>query len=320
MHFNKPLSGIEYYLLLCFGIFYIFYFIRMAYIGYQMKANFKYVVLKFILRSIYFSLLLMAILSPSFGDVKKEITITEKEVYFLVDISRSMSVKDIQPNRLIQTKTALKHIIKTLNTDKFGLIIFSKAAFIQCPLTNDKEAFSMFVETINEDLLQDRGTDFNPAIELANNKLIQTKQAESTAKIILLFSDGEDFGDNTESAIKLANKNHIPIYTIGIGTAKGGKIPFTHGYALDEDGNYVISKLQKTALKNISKLTGGKYYEINEFINESERLVRDLNQVKGITTDTKTINVNADKYFYFVFIAFIFITFDALITFKTIKL
>lgn len=292
----------------------------MAYIGYQMKANFKYVILKFLLRSVYFSLLIIGMLSPSFGDVKKEIEISEKEIFFLVDVSRSMSVKDVQPNRLLKTQAALKTVISNINSDKLGLIIFAKDAYIQCPLTNDKDAINMFVETINEDLLVDRGTDFVPALELAIDKLSSTNQAETTAKIIVLFSDGEDFSDNTDNAIELAERKHIPIYTVGVGTDKGGKIPFSKGYAMDEDGNFEISKLQKKQLKTIAKLTGGKYYEINEYINESERVVRDIDQLKGIVTDTKVINIVADKYFYFVFIALILMIFDVLITFKTIKL
>lgn len=320
MHFNKPLSDFEFKLLICFGVLYFLYFARMAYIGYQMKANFKYVILKFLLRSVYFSLLIIGMLSPSFGDVKKEIEISEKEIFFLVDVSRSMSVKDVQPNRLLKTQAALKTVISNINSDKLGLIIFAKDAYIQCPLTNDKDAINMFVETINEDLLVDRGTDFVPALELAIDKLSSTNQAETTAKIIVLFSDGEDFSDNTDNAIELAERKHIPIYTVGVGTDKGGKIPFSKGYAMDEDGNFEISKLLKKQLKNIAKLTGGKYYEINEYINESERVVRDIDQLKGIVTDTKVINIVADKYFYFVFIALILMIFDVLITFKTIKL
>lgn len=320
MHFNKPLSNIEYYLLLCFGIFYLCYFIRMAYIGYQMKANFKYVVLKFFLRSIYFSLILMAILSPSFGDVKKEITISEKEIFFLVDVSRSMSVKDVQPNRLIKTKKTLIATIKGINANKVGLIIFAKDAYVQCPLTSDKEAIQMFIETINENLLVDRGTDYSVAISLAIEKLLQTNTTASTAKIIVLFSDGEDFSQNTETSIALAKRKHIPIYTVGIGTEKGEKIPFNKGYALDEDGNYVYSTLQKTQLKNIARTTGGKYYEINDNFNDGDRLLRDIDILKGIVTDTKIVNVAADKYFYFIFIALIFIIFDVLVTFKTIIL
>jgi Ca-activated chloride channel family protein len=292
----------------------------MAYIGYQMKANFKYVLVKFIIRSIYFALLMMAMLSPSFGDIKKEIQISEKEIFFCVDVSRSMSVKDVQPNRLLKTKSALKSVVESLSSDKLGLIIFAKDAYIQCPLTSDKEAIKMFIETINEDLLIDRGTDFVPAIELATSKLKSSNPSENTAKIIVLLSDGEDFGDNISSVLELAEKQHIRIYTVGIGTDKGGKIPYGKAFALDDEGNLAISQLQKKELKNIARVSNGKYYEINENINETERLVRDIEQLKGIVTDTKIINIVADKYFYFLFIALLLIIFDILVTFKTIKL
>jgi Ca-activated chloride channel family protein len=292
----------------------------MAYIAYQLQSNFKYVLLKFILRTIYFALLMAGMLAPSFGDVKKEISISEKEMYFLVDISRSMSVRDVQPNRLLKAKSTLKTIIQNLNNDKIGLIIFSKEAFIQCPLTTDKEALNLFIETINDNILDDKGTDFAPAIHLAVNKLSQTEQKENIAKFIILISDGEDFSNTTENELELAAKKQISIYTLGIGTDKGEKIPYNKGYAIDEDGNYEISKLQKKQLKNIARTSNGKYYEINENINESNRLIRDIDQLKGIKTDSKIIDVAADKYFYLIFIALILIIFDVIITFKTIKI
>ena len=49
--------------------------------------------------------------------------------------------------------------------------MFSGEAFVQCPLTYDKNALNLFVETLNTGLVPNSGTDFGPPLELGLSKL-----------------------------------------------------------------------------------------------------------------------------------------------------
>jgi hypothetical protein len=91
--------------------------------------------------------MILALLGPSFGDSKKEIKVIGKDIMIAIDLSESMNVKDIQPSRIEKIKFELKKIVDEFSSDRIGIIMFSNEAFIQCPLTYDKNALRLFIET-----------------------------------------------------------------------------------------------------------------------------------------------------------------------------
>ena len=138
--------------------------------------------------------------------------------------------------------------------------MFSGEAFVQCPMTYDKNALNLFTETLNTGLVPNTGTDFGPPLELSLSKL-NNENAESnelSSKIILLISDGEDFGDNTKESLEKIADSNIKLFTVGIGSEKGSKILLTNGdYKRDIEGKEVITKLDPISLKETAKETGG---------------------------------------------------------------
>ena len=114
-----------------FAVFYIAYIIRVIRIARMLNTPSHGVFIKVILRSFYFSLLIVALLGPSFGESKREVQSVGKDIFVLVDLSQSMHANDIQPTRLEKVKFELKNIINAFNSDRIGLIIFSSEAFMQ---------------------------------------------------------------------------------------------------------------------------------------------------------------------------------------------
>jgi Ca-activated chloride channel family protein len=322
MTFQKFPGLFEFILIGVVGFLYFMYIVRISWIAIVLKTNFRSVFIKLIIRSIYFFLIIFALMAPSFGDIKKEIKSVGKDIYILVDLSQSMNVRDVQPSRLEKVKFELKKITEAFSADRIGLVIFSSDAFVQCPLTFDMGAVNLFIETLSTSLVPVAGTDFATAIDLTTKRLksaeIQTKDAKS--KVVILISDGEDFGDDTENAADELENQGIKLFTMGVGTENGGKIPDGTGYKRDDDGKLAISKLNSDALKRLADITGGKYYEINAQRNDVNRMINDISLIEGELRDIKTVDASANKYFYFLFIALIFIALDVLITVKTIKI
>lgn len=323
MSFQKIPGLFEFVLLGLAGLFYFFYIVRISWIAIILKTNFRAVFVKLVFRSIYFLLFIVALLAPSFGDVKKEIQSIGKDIYFLIDLSQSMNTRDMQPSRLEKTKFELKKIAEAFNSDRIGLIIFSSDAFVQCPLTFDYGALNLFIETLSTSLVPSSGTDFAQAFELLAKrfKAAETENGQqNNTKVAILVSDGEDFGDDTEDMISNLEDKNIKLFTLGIGTEEGGKIPTETGYKRDNDGKIVVSKLNSKALKKMASLTGGKYYEISDNRNDLGKLINDISKIEGELRDIKTIDASANKYFYFLFVALILMLIDVLITIKTIRL
>ena len=322
MEYIKEFGFIEILLILTFIIFYLIYIVRLLRINSSISVSFKGVITKIIFRSTYFFLMIIALLGPSFGNSKKEIKVIGKDIMIAIDLSESMNANDIQPSRLEKIKFELKKIIDEFNSDRIGIIMFSNEAYIQCPLTYDKNALNLFIETLNTGLVPNSGTDFGPPLDLSLDKLLADKiQENDKSKIIILISDGEDFGENTYEIVDKIKESSIKLFTVGIGTAQGTRIILRNGlFKKDKDGKEVITKLNSTSLKKIANETKGKYFEISNQKNQINGMIYEIKEIKGDLIDSKFMDVTKNKYFYFLFVALILMSMDFLFNFKIIKI
>ncbi len=323
MNFLKSFGIIESLVILSFIITYLIYSIRLYSINKKIKVTKSRVLYKLILRSIYFSLLIISLLGPSFGENQEEVDIVGKDIMILVDLSESMNANDIKPTRLEKVKFEMKKIIDSFSSDRIGIIMFSGEAFMQCPMTYDRNALNLFTETLNTGLVPRTGTDFGPALELSLSKLNDenSRSLEINSKVIILISDGEDFGDNTNESLDNIIESNIKLFTIGVGSEKGSKILLGNGkYKKDKDGGVVITKLNPTSLKETARETGGKYFEISNINNEIDELISEINRIKGDVIESKTIDVTVNKYFYFLFTALLLMIIDFSIKLKIIRI
>lgn len=323
MNFLKSFGIVESLILLSFIITYLIYAIRLYKINKKIKVTKSRVLYKLILRSIYFSLLIISLLGPSFGENQEKVDIVGKDIMILVDLSESMNADDIKPSRLEKVKFEMKKIIDNFSSDRIGIIMFSGEAFMQCPLTYDRNALNLFTETLNTDLVPRTGTDFGPALELSLSKLNDenAQSLEISSKVIILISDGEDFGDNTNESLDNIIESKIKLFTVGVGSEKGSKILLRNGkYKKDKDGGEVITKLKPTSLKETARDTGGKYFEISNINNQTDDLITEINSIKGDIIESKTIDVTVNKYFYFLFTALLLMIIDFSIKLKIIRI
>ena len=321
MSWFNSLGTFEYVSIGLFLVAYLLYTIRVFRLSRFLGTLHGSVIPKFILRSAFFALIIIALLGPSFGSDSKEVKSIGKDIMIAVDLSNSMNAIDIQPSRLEKVKYELTNIIEEFNSDRIGLIIFSSEAFVQCPLTYDQSALNLFIETLSSRLVPNTGTDFGPALSLALDKLDTDESSiESKAKIIILISDGEDFGDETSNIRKEIRDRGIKLFTLGVGTTQGSKIQDGKGFKKDRDGNDVVSKLNRKSLKELAARTGGNYFEINQRQNDVSRLINKINSVEGQLHDARIVDVSANKYIYFLLAALLLLTIDLLTTIKTIKI
>ncbi|TAE02626.1 MAG: VWA domain-containing protein [Bacteroidetes bacterium] len=315
------LENTEWAIIGLFLLFYLLYLAKVRKVAIFLNTSANRVFWKFGLRAAYFSLIIISILGPSFGEMKKEIKSVGKDIYVAVDLSQSMSAIDVQPSRIEKIKYELKNMVSAFNSDRIGLIIFSSEAFMQCPLTFDQEALNLFIETLSTRLVPNTGTDFAPALKMALERhLEEDKNIRNQAKVVVLISDGEDFGEETKDIAKEMRDKEIKTFTVGVGTAQGSKIPFRNGFKQDESGSEVVSVLNANALKELADITGGQYFEVNDKQNDIPKLIASIAKIKGDMRDTRQIDVSANKYFYFLLAALFLAIFDVLLTIKIIRL
>ncbi len=322
MLWYRNLGITEIIFIAAFAAFYIFYLIRLIRIARQLNTPYGNVFIKLFFRTIYFALFIIALLGPSFGGSKKEVKAVGKDIMICVDLSKSMDAFDIQPTRLQKIKFEMKKIVAAFNSDRIGIIIFSSEAFMQCPLTYDQNALNLFIETMNSGLVPASGTDFGPPLRMALAKLEEGDGPEPQAKskVIILISDGEDFGEETDEVAREIEKNDIRLFTLGVGTEKGGNIYSGSTLKTNRQGLIVQTKLNSKELKSLASQTGGQYFEINETKNDVSRLISTIGNIEGELRDARFIDVTANKYFYFLAAAALLLVIDILVNIVTVRI
>jgi Ca-activated chloride channel family protein len=307
---------------IAFIVLYLLYIIRVVRIAKSLGSPYGSIFFKLTLRSAVFALLIIALMGPSFGEGKREVKSVGKDIMICVDLSKSMDAIDIAPTRLEKVKNELKKLVQAFNSNRIGIIIFSSEAFMQCPLTYDQTALNLFIDAMNTALVPSGGTDFGPPLRMAMDKLESdnTKATEVTSKVILLISDGEDFGDETEAALAGIEKKGLKLFTLGVGTEQGGQIRSGSGFKTDRQGAVVVTRLNPDALQTLAGKTGGQYFEINESRNDITRLINTIDSIEGELLEARFIDVTANKYFYFLAIALILLMLDVLIPVKAIRI
>ena len=323
MNFQEDIGIFELSLVSLFLMFYFLYLVRIYKINQQIKVNLKAVFIKFILRVTFFTLLIISLLGPNFGIKEEKVEVVGKDIMIAVDLSESMNANDIQPSRIEKVKFEIKKIVDEFSGDRIGIIMFSGEAFVQCPLTYDKNALNLFVETLNTGLVPNSGTDFGPPLELGLSKLRDENSGDNDfkSKIIILFSDGEDFGEDTDQSIEKIKENSLKLFSVGIGTDEGTKILDDFGnFKKDNEGNDVITKLNSSSLRETADKTGGKYYEISKNKNEINQMITEIKNIKGDIIDQQTSNISENKYFYFLLSALVLVAIDFIFVSKIISL
>jgi Ca-activated chloride channel family protein len=207
----------------------------------------------------------------------------------LVDVSSSMNAQDLKPSRLEITKQAIYDFLALLHQDRVGVIVFAGDAFVLCPLTTDYNAVTMFVESIDTDMTSAYGTNLGQALEVANKSFPEKSDGFKT---VVVFTDGEDFGEQVDSAIEKCVNEGIVMFAVGVGSNKGAPIPVYDNkgnitsYKKDRNGETVITKLNAGVLQTLAKKGNGEFILVNNNL-AIKNLANKINKLSKKKMETK---------------------------------
>ncbi len=303
-----------------FVLLYGLYMRRTFRLARQLNTSAWGVVPKFFLRSSYLTLLLIALLGPSFGEAEGDVVTLGRDVYLLVDGSRSMDAADVVPTRLERVKFAVQQLCDTLPTDRFGLIVAAPESFVLSPLTADHDALKRFVRDLRTDVSPSGGTDLCAAIVLGRQKLLADPTTRQSTKALVLFSDGETAGSCDRAELARLRQFGIPLITVGVGTEAGASIRNGRDFIRDDAGQIVRSRLNRPFLQGLARDGRGSYLEADANDRYVDQLADVLRALPGRTIDRNRVAVLTNKYYYFLLAALALFVFDLLITVRTFRL
>jgi Ca-activated chloride channel family protein len=218
-----------------------------------------------ILQTAGLALFAVALAQPQCGSHTELVKRTGIDVVVALDASNSMLARDVQPSRIERARLELITLLDELKGDRVGLVVFAGTAFIQSPLTTDYEAAKLFLRAVDPREMPQGGTDIGGALELCK-ELLENGGGASRDRVIVLLSDGEDFGGDVDEAVEALKAAGIRVFAVGIGSESGEPIPLLDksgavaGYKKDADGTTVLTRLDKAALARVAEATGGELF------------------------------------------------------------
>ena len=210
-------------------------------------------------------LLVTAAARPERVGEELDVPVSGRNLMLAVDLSGSMDQKDFElanrrVDRLTATKAVARDFIRRREGDRIGLILFGERAYLQVPLTLDRETVIVLLDEAFIGLAGEK-TAIGDAITLAVKRIHDGEQ-DGSDQVLVLLTDGANTAGEVDplKAAELALQVGLRIYTIGIGADQlevaslvGGRRRINPSADLDED-----------TLTQIAELTGGRYFRATD--------------------------------------------------------
>ena len=206
--------------------------------------------------------LVLALMRPQLGLTFVSTPKAGAEIFFCLDVSRSMLAEDVVPNRLERAKDEIEQLLPLLDGDQVGLIAFAGRASIICPLTPDLSFFRLVLDEVSANSVGRGGTRLEEPLRKAVDAF---GLREDASKMIIMITDGEDHDSFVEEAAVLVKERGVRFLAIGIGDEAGSPIEITDPRTgareplRDGNGAPVRSRLDGETLRAIATECEGRY-------------------------------------------------------------
>ena len=227
-------------------------------------------------------LLVLAAARPERIGDELDVPVSGRNLMLAVDLSGSMDAKDFEignrrVDRLTATKAVASDFIERRKGDRIGLILFGERAYLQVPLTLDRETVNILLMESEIGLAGEK-TAIGDAITLAV-KRIYDQGAQGDEQVLVLLTDGANTAGEIDpvKAAELAQQIGLRIYTIGIG-AEQMEVPSITGGLRRVNPS---ADLDEETLTAIADLTGGRYFRAKDTagLQDIYRLLDELEPV-----------------------------------------
>ncbi len=200
--------------------------------------------------------LVLAATAAAHPQARVPVRVDNATIVLLVDVSGSMSARDVEPTRLDAAVAAMRTFVRKLPKGfKVGLVQFSDNPAVLAAPTVDHERIAQTLDLLTPDSGTAIGAGLRSATQLVQRSLRQAGYVRVPGQrlpaAIVLLSDGNQTQGTIQPlpAAQKARAAGIPIDTVALGTAHGilGYGPFARRVAPDPP-----------LMAAIANVTGGK--------------------------------------------------------------
>jgi Ca-activated chloride channel family protein len=216
-----------------------------------------------------------------------------RDLLMAIDLSESMAEEDFvlggrTVDRLTATQSVAGEFIARRLGDRIGLILFGEHAYLQAPLTFDRQT----VKTLLDEAvigLAGRSTAIGDAIGLAVKRLREQREGE---RVVILMTDGANTAGALQplDAADLAARDGLRIHTIGVGADEMLMRDFFGVHKVNP-----AADLDEKTLKAIADRTGGRYFRARD-AKALEQIYTLLDQLEPVARDPQQFRPRIELY------------------------
>ena len=263
----------------------------------------KLMPLSMLLRLLVFVMIVMVLARPQTRNSWDSKTVEGIDIMLAMDVSTSMLVEDLRPNRIEAAKQVASEFIIGRPNDNIGLAIFAGESFTQCPMTTDHASLLNLLQNVRTDIaargLIEDGTAIGMGLANAVSRL---KDSKAKSKVVILLTDGSNNrGDISPStAAEIAKSLGIRVYTIGVGTNKVAPYPMPVAGGVQYVN--VPVEIDTKTLSEIASITEGDFYRATN-TNELRKIYKEIDQLEKSKLNVKTFSKRYEAYQPFALVA-----------------
>lgn len=228
-----------------------------------------------LLSALAFVFLIIAIARPQTSLEEQKVEAEGIDIMLVIDLSPSMTERDIRPNRLAVAKKAALEFVQNRKYDRIGLTIFSGEPLTLSPPTTDLNVIKDYLQTIRPRMLPGE-TAIGDGLMAGLNRL---KNSESKSRVAILLSDGE----NTQGYVKpikaaeVAKTLGVKLYTIGL-------------------------RINSPELRQMAEITGGKYFVASSG-SGLEKIYSEIDVLEKTKIEVAVVKKYSEKFHLFAWLA-----------------
>lgn len=238
-------------------------------------------------------LLVIASMRPQWLGDAIELPESGRNLMLAIDVSGSMEIPDLDPDagritRLDVTKDVAGEFISRRKGDRIGLILFGTRAYLQAPLTFDRQTVTTLLKE-SQIGIAGRETAIGDAIGLAIKRLRKSPTGQS---VLILLTDGANAAGNVppRKAAKLAKQAGLRIHTIGVGAERMIMNSFFGQQAVNPSAD-----LDEDTLKFIAETTGGQYFRAQDK-KSLQAIYAELDKIEPVTGGERSVRPIVSLY------------------------
>lgn len=229
-----------------------------------------------------------------------------RDLLVAVDISGSMETADMmlndqQVDRLTVVKKVVGDFVERRTSDRLGLILFGTQAYLQAPLTFDRDTVDTLLKEARLGFAGEK-TAIGDAIGLATKRLMKRPESD---RVLILLTDGANTAGEIEpiKAAELAAQAKVKVYTIGIGATEW-VMPGLFGGSFGARRVNPSMDLDEKTLTTIAEQTDGRYFRARN-VDELESIYAELDVLEPIEQEAESYRPTASLFYWPLTVAFV---------------